>query len=234
MNHGNRCRQQGFTLVEVLIALALGGVVMAAVLISFRGQHATYIAQDHTVEMQQNIRVAMDMVSRDIRSAGFPGPGQAQQGLGFSVSNSTSRLVFSRVGDDGQVECIMYDQYDSASAQVPVLGRVRSNVAWSAGDCNLASLHAGKRPLAENIEEAEFLYLLTDGTATTEPDANDLDNIRAVVVSLLARAGQPDPRFNPGGNDIEYISAGGTVWSRDDNVRRRLLTQTIHGRNLGL
>ncbi len=44
---------------------------MAAVMTSFLSQHRSYLAQDDMVEMQQNFRVAMDMLTRDIRTAGY-------------------------------------------------------------------------------------------------------------------------------------------------------------------
>ncbi|MDO3376801.1 PilW family protein [Geoalkalibacter halelectricus] len=63
--------QGGFTLIEVLIVTALLGVVMAAVfaLVQTSQRHAH--TSEEVVEVQQNLRVALERMSRDLRLAGL-------------------------------------------------------------------------------------------------------------------------------------------------------------------
>ncbi len=61
----------GFTLVELLIVVALLGVVMTAVLSLVRTTQRHVYTSDEVVEVQQNLRVALDFMSRDLRLAGF-------------------------------------------------------------------------------------------------------------------------------------------------------------------
>jgi prepilin-type N-terminal cleavage/methylation domain-containing protein len=61
--------QSGFTLPELLVATAVIGLVMAGVfLIQQQGQHA-YLLGSNRVETQQNARVALDLMSRELRTA---------------------------------------------------------------------------------------------------------------------------------------------------------------------
>jgi type IV pilus assembly protein PilW len=53
----------GFTLVELLIAIALGLVILAGLFQTFRTQHDTYIVQDQVAAMQQNLRAAMYLIT---------------------------------------------------------------------------------------------------------------------------------------------------------------------------
>jgi len=61
----------GFTLVEILIAIALGLVILAGLFQTFRTQHDTYIVQDQMAAMQQNLRAAMYLITRDLQMAGW-------------------------------------------------------------------------------------------------------------------------------------------------------------------
>lgn len=61
----------GFTLIEILIAMAISGIVTAATYSTFKSHQGSYIAQDQVTEMQQNLRAAMSMISRDMRMAGY-------------------------------------------------------------------------------------------------------------------------------------------------------------------
>jgi prepilin-type N-terminal cleavage/methylation domain-containing protein len=61
----------GFTLVEILIAIALGLVILAGLFQTFRTQHDTYIVQDQVAAMQQNLRAAMYLITRDLQMAGW-------------------------------------------------------------------------------------------------------------------------------------------------------------------
>lgn len=63
--------QQGFTLVELLVATALGLVVLAGLYQAFRTQHDIYIVQDQVASMQQNLRAAMHVITRDLQMAGW-------------------------------------------------------------------------------------------------------------------------------------------------------------------
>jgi len=61
----------GFTIIELLIAIALGLVILAGLYQTFRTQHDTYIVQDQVAAMQQNLRAAMYLVNRDLQMAGW-------------------------------------------------------------------------------------------------------------------------------------------------------------------
>ena len=63
--------QKGFTLVELLVAMALALVVMGMIFRTFKIQQDSYVIQDQVVAMQQNLRSAMYVISRDLQMAGF-------------------------------------------------------------------------------------------------------------------------------------------------------------------
>ncbi len=66
-------RRSGFTMIELLIAMAVGLVLLAAVYSVFLVQNKELRNQEQITEMQQNARMAMEMISRDLMMAGFGG-----------------------------------------------------------------------------------------------------------------------------------------------------------------
>ncbi len=64
----------GFTLLELLIALALTGFVTAAIFKLYVSQHKHYITQTDVADIQQGARAAIGEMSRQIRMAGYQLP----------------------------------------------------------------------------------------------------------------------------------------------------------------
>ena len=61
--------QRGFTLTELLVvATVLGMILAGVVLIQMQGQQA-YLVGSHRVEVQQNNRAALELITRELRSA---------------------------------------------------------------------------------------------------------------------------------------------------------------------
>ncbi|MCK5126219.1 MAG: hypothetical protein KAR42_08175 [candidate division Zixibacteria bacterium] len=68
----------GMTMVELLIALLLTGIISAAMFKIYINQHQAWIQQGNVIEMQQNARAAMDELSRQLRMAGYGIPPSLQ------------------------------------------------------------------------------------------------------------------------------------------------------------
>lgn len=64
-------RAPGFTLVELLVVMTIFGVVIGAVYSLYLTHQKTAYVQDDLVDLQQNLRIAMDSITRDIRMAGM-------------------------------------------------------------------------------------------------------------------------------------------------------------------
>src|SRR5262249_18773915 len=67
--------QTGFTLIELMIGLALGVIVVAAAFTILTTTSKALRANEQVVDAQQNLRMAMELITRDIKMAGFGNPG---------------------------------------------------------------------------------------------------------------------------------------------------------------
>lgn len=215
----------GFTLVELMVALAVGSIVMAGVMTAFQAQHNTYLAQGQVVEMQQNARVALDMLELDIRSAGYDpnnlGAGITTVGID-PLTGVASTLTFTREAGDpappGGLETISYSLVDAFVTEgrndgvVDDLGRDEG---------------AGPQPVAENISRLEFRYLDGNGNPTAV-----LNNIRSIQVSILVQSARPEQKSNPG-RDI-YTTPSGAQWQAPVGFWNVYLTTAVYCRNMGL
>lgn len=66
-------RQQGLSMIELMVALLIGMLLTAAVLQMFLGSRTTYVMQTALASMQENARFAIDLLSRDLRKGGYIG-----------------------------------------------------------------------------------------------------------------------------------------------------------------
>lgn len=220
---------RGFTLVELLVALAISGIIMTGVYTAFKSQQDSYLVQTQVVEMQQNIRAAAELLAQDIRSAGYDRTKTAGAGI---VTATVDRLGFTRdLNADGDTldtdEAVTYgfslvDDGDAdgiADSGSAPLGR-NSGTATGVGG-------GGFQAIADSFQAIEFRYLDGDGNVTAT-----ISDIRSLQVSLLARARRPDSNYD---NSVTYSTPSGTTWGPyNDNFRRRFQTITVLCRNLGL
>ena len=62
---------KGVTLIELLIALVISAIIVAALYRAFVSHQKNYAVQERVADMQQNVRVAISRMMREIRMAGF-------------------------------------------------------------------------------------------------------------------------------------------------------------------
>ncbi|NIA11936.1 MAG: prepilin-type N-terminal cleavage/methylation domain-containing protein [Nitrospiraceae bacterium] len=177
-----KSNKKGFTLVELLVAMAITSIVAVAIFTAFQSQQKSYLIQDQVTEMQQNLRAAMDIMVRDIRMAGYS---QGASGSGITdirprdINNNvdvaiTGNGAFKFAGDFG--ETISYSVYDSPVAAPDGINDLGRN---SGG---------GRQLVAENIEALGFAYafdavnnatgkLPVDGILDTYKDAGGNEQV---------------------------------------------------------
>ena len=198
--------QKGFTLIELLIVMLIAGIVIASIYSAFQSQQNSYIAQDQITEMQQNLSAGLDMMSREIKMAGYDPTEKANATL-VSINASSFQFTMDLNGDE-----------DVADPD--------ENINYALNNTE-KQLERNTEPIAYNIEALEFVYLDENDAVTAVKE-----DVRSVVISILARAGGPDRNFY---NTAQYVSFSGVTWGPyNDYLRRRLLIQKVNCRNMGL
>jgi len=66
-------RPRGLSLIELLVAIALGGLLMGGAISLFVNNRATYEITNDMARLQENARFALQLLTRDIRMAGYVG-----------------------------------------------------------------------------------------------------------------------------------------------------------------
>ncbi|WP_347257829.1 PilW family protein [Methylocaldum sp.] len=73
IHHPRRAAQQGVSLVEIMVALVAGLILIGGVGQVYLSNKQTYRVQEAQSRLQENARFALEIMSKDIRMAGFMG-----------------------------------------------------------------------------------------------------------------------------------------------------------------
>ncbi len=89
----------GFTLIELMIAMVIAGIVAAAIMMAFDSQQKTQVNQQLVVEMQQDARAALYLMQQDIRMAGYDETWE---------DSNTDGVDDNRLSDRHQITTVMF------------------------------------------------------------------------------------------------------------------------------
>ncbi len=174
MHFVSKKKECGFTPIELLITIAIGGIVMAAMVSTFVAQRKSYVLQEQINEMVYNARAAMELMIREIRMAGYNTEGPPP--------------LFDDIVYDPDVIRIQADLNNSGS-----IDGQDEQVSYFFDESNLLIIRNsdyGDQTLADNIQDFTFDYLDEDDNST-----NDSDKIRKIKVTIIARTPKPDPGY---------------------------------------
>lgn len=226
---------RGFTLIEVMIAMAIAGIVTAAIYAVFISQSKTYSAQEQVVDLQRGLRFGMSLLERDLRQAGYnPGAltteGAETDGVDNDcdgVTDETDNTATWLVNESESIG-ILEASVASVSFSIDLDGDgsacgEQERVAFALDGM---IMKRNNRPLIGNIEALNFVYLAGDGGV-----ANSVEEIRSVQIAIIGRTSREDPSYK---NMQSYVNLQGTeiLAAQNDGYRRRLLTSQINIRNL--
>jgi type IV pilus assembly protein PilW len=210
-------RQSGFTLVELMVAMCISGVLLAVMVFAFTAQTRTYNAQEEISTLQEDLRSALSLMSNEARMATYNPTGGSNAKVITAASNEFrfSMDLDANGKTTGANEDVRYGINTNNS-----LGRDTS------GDTK-----TGLQPMAENIEQLAFEYLV-DGSwvaSTTE-----IKKIRAVKICILGRTTRKTSTvkdnsvFNP-----PLATTPSPAWtpSTPDGYQRRMLSVVVKLRN---
>jgi prepilin-type N-terminal cleavage/methylation domain-containing protein len=78
---------KGISLIELMVALVISAILIAALYRTFISQQKTYNIQEQVVDMQQNARLSVSKMMKEIRMAGFGG-------VANFLQDGTSKMTF--------------------------------------------------------------------------------------------------------------------------------------------
>ncbi len=183
--------QHGLTLVELMLALAVGLLLIAASVQVFSSMSQNARAQENLARMQETGRLALELISREIRLAGYeskPFP----RILGCTdTANGSDCAIF---GTDGGA-----DQSDGLTIRFRSDGHMRGCTGREANEKDTVWVDSFRldastlrcndngqtQPLLDGIRRLDFGYLV-EGTANyvDEPAASDWPRVIGVRITV--------------------------------------------------
>jgi prepilin-type N-terminal cleavage/methylation domain-containing protein len=247
------CCSCGFTLVELMIVVAITALVSTAAFGLYSAQERTYLRQQQLIEMNQDIRAFLYFLEKDIRIAGYdPTRHATDAGIrtldsGITIAEPARIELIADLGMRRDNPACNHNEGcdsmpDEEINQIPCDGCVAERMRYLLVNGAVSKIFNDKRStdnlnpqvIIENVDHLEFLYHLADGTAETAyPQEYDRSRILSIDVSMLVHSRTSIKGYK---NRSSYQPASGTVtWGPyNDNLQRILVVTNIKCRNMEL
>jgi len=166
-------KECGFTLIELMIAMAILTMVMASVYGVYIASSRTATIQNASAAAQQSARLGIELMAQDIRMAGFDPLGTA--GAAIVISQPGKIQVTSDKNSDGSIndtgfERISYDLSGTDLRRILYEGTARQSV----------------QPLIENVTDLVFTYSGSNNcNVTIELEITELAGLADPIVRRL-------------------------------------------------
>jgi prepilin-type N-terminal cleavage/methylation domain-containing protein len=174
--------RKGVTLIELLIALVISSVLTAAIYRTFIHQQKVYAVHEDVSDMQQNARVAVNRMLREIRMAGFGGKNESSFGENdilktFVNVNGYTNVIFPE--KDVVTDGLTHDRVTVVAAYHP-LGKLQADANKDADTITVTYDSNVK------FETDKKKYLCINGTYNYEIEPVDTKDIKLAGGKRLA------------------------------------------------
>jgi len=223
-------KQAGFTLVELMIALVLGLIIIAAVLNIYVGSSRSSLYTQGLQTMQENGRYGVSVLRRGIQLAGYSPGDRDERVEAIDVDNSGENFITVRMRRD--FDC---NGLDTASAPNP--GFAVNTYAFDSANgiitCQGDQANSVAMTIVEGVEEFRVLYGLdTDADDVPERfsryDASmSSRDILAIRFALLVNSGR-EIRSDPMAEQHVVLDS---VIPTNDRTARNVFGSTVILRN---
>ena len=180
----------GFSLIELVLAMALGLIILGALVSTFIVQRTTYDDNEQKVEMVQTARAALDMIGSELVMGGF-NPTQSLQQVNGGAQDFTG-IVYDtaqleiRADLNGDGDIATGGGTDADAWTYDTNERIVYKLVGDTLNRKVGGAGASFQPFAENITTFAFEYLDLQGSATTSEA--DIRNVRITIVSRTEKA----------------------------------------------
>jgi len=189
-----RLNRKGVTLIELLVALVICGMVAAGIYQVFIAQGKAYAVQDQVTEVQQSVRSAMEILLRDLRMAGYDSDSL--------LSTITITSPVANLSDNAIT--VNYEYYDKTLAQYQkhTVGYWRDGGSSTLiRQLTVNDVASPQETLLDNVENLNFTYgvdVNEDGALDSWVPAGSIgiSKVVAVRVTMTARPVQINPDHN--------------------------------------
>jgi len=178
MNKSKKIDRQGMTLPELMVALAIFGVIMAVLFGFLTGARNSYSDTRERAQYQQTMRAVMSLVAREIRSAGCD-PSEA----GFD---------HTPIADVDQIQCRMDLNGDSDFADTGPDENI--SYRFNAGDL-VRNNGTGDQVILRGVQNLTFTYFDNTGNqlAVVPLTAANRALVRFVGINIQGETDRGEP-----------------------------------------
>ncbi len=207
-------KRGGFTLVELMIALLIMGILLTAIYRVFLSQESMFRAQEQAAEMQENVRATSEFLHQELSWLGYEIPDLAIRYAGIS------QVIYkANLPNTGGTDSFVRYTFDATNERI--MRAVETTLAAAQNDNNL-------KVLANDVDSLTFAYFdgfgaqltnITAGNPAVSPTHdNALSTIRRIRSTLVVKSARPDWNYT-------HPTAG-------DNFRRRSAVVEVKTRNV--
>ena len=179
-------RNSGFTLVELLVVMAIAGVILGAIYSVFQTSSRTYVVQDRAVAMQQDARFGVDYLADLIRVAGYDPRSKGNNRFGFQMAQDWD----SRGPQSCDGKNIAFTADDNQDGLVDGNDSERVAFRLTSGELQRYRNGSGWEQLIRGVDEdgSSFVYVYGNASRDSTPTTDKVNQIRAVQITLQMRA----------------------------------------------
>ena len=233
-------KQNGVSLIELLVALVISTVLIAAIYRTFIGQQKTYMVQEQIVDIQQNVRFAVSSMMKEIKMAGFgniamilPG-GLNINGTNYTnivnpdtpAANALTILSGANTGSTLTIE----GGVNQSQIVVSTLTDTQGNQLFDTNSKKYISIGGVESNIISSIDSGTKTLTLTNPLTFKHIVGTPVFTIRALTYQVVVENGIPVlMRDDGGGNQPEadsietlqfqYLDADGNVTATPANIR---------------
>ena len=189
-------KERGMTLIEILVAMVISGLVISALYSLFQTHHRIAIKQEETTLMQQELLSATAQIADELRMCGYSA--QGAKGFGFAHMPDTGSPNYGRATNETAIYCNL-DWNGDGVVNESGSGSLREHVGYRLNVANngapksdpdnvLRKYDTGAvhwQPAHTNIGSLRFAYFDADGNVIADPSANTA-RIRLISIHITA------------------------------------------------